>query len=406
MNINLKKYKSSVKALFLILGFVILFGCTESFEIENDRIENFLVINATVTDQIGNQRIVLSRTFGFGEDPIPEEGASIVILENEVTEYQFNENSSGEYLSIRAFAVTAGNEYRLSVRTANGRSYTSEKVIAPQPTSIDRIYVKRVVNDQGTDGVGVFLDAFDPTGNSLYYRHEFEETHRVKAPDWINQDLVTDNSTGTITFGLVRRPEEQKVCYVTKKSNTINIVNNEGLIEDRLQNLKMNFIPVNDIRIADRYSILVKQYVQTREANKFYKVLSDFSGSENLFSQIQPGFIRGNVFSETDVNENVVGFFDVSSVAEQRIFFNRDEFITDVPPFELDCEEIIIKRLRLEGDAEFRVRLNTLIILNKVRLLVIPSFPINQGSVLTFVPRVCGDCTAIGESEVPEFWID
>ena len=409
---NLSNYKNKIDVLFLMLGFVVISGCTESFEIENDRIENFLVINATVTDKTSNQRILLSRTFGFQEsEPIPEEGASIVILENNETEYQFNEDSPGEYYSVQEFGVTAGNEYKLSVRTANGRSYTSEKVIAPQPTSVDRVYAKRMFNDQGTDGIGVFLDSFNPNGNSLYYRYEFEETSRFTAPDWISTDITASGQGNNVTFAYVERPEAERVCYISKRSSSINIANTSSLTEDRIQELPINFIPADDIRISERYSILVKQYVQTREAQSFYSVLNDFSGSESLFSQIQPGFIRGNIVSETDRDENVLGYFDVSSLAEERIFFNRDEFITDIP-FVLDCEPFTPEPDldRPDAYARFLQSLIALIRGNNVRLLIPsplpPPPPPEVFPVFTFVPRICGDCTAIGESEVPEFWID
>ncbi|WP_299438890.1 DUF4249 domain-containing protein [uncultured Aquimarina sp.] len=412
MNINLRNYNSPLKALFFMIGFITLFGCTEPFDIENDRIEDFLVINATVTDQVSNQRIVLSRTFGFEEsEPIPEEGASIVIIENNLTEYPFNENSPGEYYSVQEFGVTAGNEYKLTVRTANGRSYSSQKVIAPQPTSIDRVYAKRMVNDQGTDGIGVFLDTFDPTGNSLYYRYGFEETSKFTAPNWISTDITSSAQGSDVTFAYVERPESERVCYISGRSNSINIANTSSLTEDRIQDLSINFIPVDDIRVSERYSILVKQYVQTREAQSFYRVLNDFSGSESLFSQIQPGFIRGNIVSETDTDENVLGYFDVSSLAEERIFFNRSEFISEIP-FVLDCEPFTPEP-DLEVPNAYQRFLQSLIGLirgNTVRLLnptpLPPPPPPEVFPVFTFVPRICGDCTAVGKSEVPEFWID
>ncbi|WP_299438891.1 DUF4249 domain-containing protein [uncultured Aquimarina sp.] len=403
----MNSYTRHIGILFLLISFVLLFGCTESFEIENDRIENFLVINATVTDKVSNQRIVLSRTFGFEEsEPIPEEGASIVIIENNVTEYQFNENSPGEYYSVQEFGVTAGNEYKLIVRTANGRSYSSQKVIAPQPTSIERVYVKRMINDQGTEGVGVFLDTFDLTGNSLYYRYEFEETYRIVAPLWISFDIVSQLQAADVVFSLVERPQGQRVCYKTELSKNINVVNTSGFTEDRIQDLMINFIPADDIRVADRYSILVKQYVQTKEAQAFYKVLSDFSGSETVFSQIQPGFIRGNIVSETDGDENVVGFFDVSSLTEQRVFFNRGELIGDLPVYMLECQEFVPEPSMNESVFEYEKRLHFTIAGSRYKLASSNLNVTASPPAIRLIPRACGDCTAIGNSEVPGFWVD
>lgn len=396
--------KGHIEKLLFLIVFVTISGCTETFDIENEDLESFMVVNATITDQVKNQKIVLSRTFGFEEeDPVFEEGAIVKVIENDAIEYTFDEIFPGEYQSIQEFGVTADKEYQLSIQTQNGRSYVSEKVIAPKGAFIEEVYAKRMFNDQGVEGIGVFLNSFDAEGNSRYYRFVFEETYRITAPGWIQVDLTYDGSW----FALVPRPEDQKVCYKTQSSIKINLVNTDGLTEDRIQDLFINFIPADDISLVDRYSILVKQFVQTNKANSFYKVLEDFSGSENLFSQIQPGFIAGNIVSKNNDDENVLGFFDVSTVSEQRIFFDRDEFLSDLPAFEIDCEEVILPEEAdptLEG---YVAIVQSTLVSNKVRLKVPPFIP-PPGIIpdFSFVPRACGDCTALGKSAVPDFWID
>lgn len=94
--------------------------------------------------------------------------------------------------------------------------------------------------------------------------------------------------------------------------------------EDRV-NYQIRFLNDDSYLITNRYSILVKQYVQNLAAYTYYQTLKKLSGSESILSQNQPGFFSGNIKSTQNPSEKVIGFFDVSSVSSQRIFFNYSD---------------------------------------------------------------------------------
>ena len=79
----------------------------------------------------------------------------------------------------------------------------------------------------------------------------------------------------------------------------------------------------------------MRQYVQSLEAFSYYDLLNQLSATGNALTQIQPGFIASNIFSTANRDEKVLGFFDVSSVTEERIFFNYEDFFPgeDLPPY-------------------------------------------------------------------------
>ena len=66
----------------------------------------------------------------------------------------------------------------------------------------------------------------------------------------------------------------------------------------------VRFINRNNYIISHRYSILVRQFVQSNEAFTFYETLNDLSRNESLFSETQPGFLAGNVSSTAVVKIN------------------------------------------------------------------------------------------------------
>lgn len=399
---NKKKYsyRNFIKCLIIILYFPFLNGCIEPFDFETESFESILVVNATITNEIKSQEIILSRTFRFEEDvPIPEVSAFIRVVEDSGNEYIFQEGEAGHYKSIEEFRAIEGREYQLFIQTSDGNLYVSNTSSLTGISPITDMYPVQMSNDSDEIGIGILVDSFDPEGNSIYYRYEYEETYRFDAPDWVRFDIVS-TPEGLRPFELVDRPIEKRICYKTEVSNEILVVDTNSLSEDRIDNFVVRFIKSDDVRISDRYSILVRQFIQSEEANGFYKQLSDFSSSDNLFSQTQPGFIVSNITSENNPDEKVLGFFDVSSVSEMRIFFNREDIIQNLPIFTLTCERITPEQSQFESDGEFLARLTEIVnIGNQIYF--------EGGDLsLTFVDRECGDCTASGESEVPDFWID
>ena len=209
---------------FLIITFITLFAisCIEEIDFETETFESALVIEATITNEMKVQEIVLSRTFRFEEDgPVPESGASVAVLNNGAS-ISFSESAPGIYQSDNAFAATPNTDYQLRITTSNGRSYSSTLTQLTNITQIDEVYAMRETNDDGVNGMAIYVDSFDPTGNSKYYRYEYEETYKIIAPKYVSLDLiVTDQDSCFVA--LVDRPVGQRVCYNTVPSINLNL---------------------------------------------------------------------------------------------------------------------------------------------------------------------------------------
>jgi hypothetical protein len=142
--------------------------------------------------------------------------------------------------------------------------------------------------------------------------------------------------------------------------------------------------------LSHRYSILVKQFVQSPEAYAYYETLKGLTqSSTDIFSEDQPGFLAGNISALDDPNENVAGFFEVATVDEKRIFFNYEDFFPgeELPPYILNCVPTISSGEDLARTLE-----------NNTHVF----YDINGG--IRTVPRECGDCTALGSNKIPDFW--
>ena len=389
--------------LCIIIISSILNGCVEPITIDISNFENALVIETTITNEFKYQQIKLTRSFKFEDElPIFEIDASVKIIDDANITYLFQENSPGNYVSVNEFSAQPNKNYQLLITTNNGSSYSSQITKLPTITPIDKVYAIRETDDLGNEGMSIFVDSYDPTGNSKYYRFEYEETYKIIAPKWISKDMIV-SPPPTFQLSFAQKTKEMHTCYNTVISNTIIQTETTDLSEDRVSRFNVRVIPRDNPIITRRYSILVKQYVQSLEAFTYYKTLNKLSGSESLFSQNQPGFFNGNVYSLDDQSEKVLGYFEIASVSSKRMYFNYSDFFPNepFPPYFENCEEFAPGISPIPGEpssvAEF--------ILNGLakyyRRNLEPK--LGEGPYL-LVRRACGDCTVLGINIKPDFW--
>jgi hypothetical protein len=387
-------------------------ACVEPFEATSIVYESALVVEATITNELKQQKVILSRTYKLEEDgPKPERKAMVRIVNDRGGEYDFSEAGAGEYFSQMPFAAQAGTKYQLFITTSEGKSYTSEMTQLTPVAQIDEINATRLVNNAGIEGVAIQVDASSSSGNARNYRYTYAETYKIIAPEWTQQDLRVpdpppgENEAPGCDLDIVPRDSEEQTCYATDLSNSIILTETNDFAEDRVNGFRLRFISRDNYIISHRYSILVRQLVQSPAAYTYFDTLSRFSGTESLFSETQPGFIAGNLFSVSDPDEKVLGYFDVASVTEQRIFFNYDDLFPGepLPPYADPCNLGAPPLSNPSGCV-----LRPIVASNLVSYAGSNSpgpFSPGPGPYLT-VPRICGDCTVLGESEVPDFWTE
>ena len=381
---------------------ILVWACVEPFEPETVTFESALVVEATITDELKTQEIFLTRTFAFEDDgPDAETNASVEVEDDLGNTFVFVESDPGIYRSVTDFSAEDGRNYTLRITTSNGRSYSSDAMDLPASTQLDSIYAERIINADGEEGIGIFADSFSSSGNVQNYRYAYEETFRIIAPDWNPQMLVGDPEGGCEMFVVPRELDEQ-ICYRTDVSTNIIQLQTNNFEEDRVSRFLVRFLNRNNYIISHRYTILVKQLIQSDASYTFYETLNDFSGSESLFSETQPGFLEGNMSSDQDEEEKVLGYFDVATVDERRIFFNYEDFFDGerLPPYVNPCNSSAPIIANEAGCV-----LRPIVESNEVRYLRENVPALNEGP-FRIVPRVCGDCTVLGSTEVPEFWVE
>lgn len=396
--------KTYMRYTILILPLLCLItSCTEQYALQTDTYEDALVVEATITNELKQQKIKISHTYQLEESgPASETGAEVFITDDLGNRYDFSEESvSGVYLSAVPFQAIPVRVYRLNITTRNGKTYTSSSEVLSAINEIQDV-VPSVQVRGGQRGVEINVQSYDPTNSSKYYRYEYEETYKIIAPQWSPSRATIGGEPGFEEINIIPRVGESRICYSTVPSINVLLTTTSGQSEDRVK-YPIRFISNKNYIITHRYSILVRQYIQSLASYSYYKTLNEISGAGSILSQNQPGFLYGNIKSSDNPNEKVIGFFDVSSVSSKRIFFNYTDLFPgeNTPPYITKCD---IKKFTFCFDPNLdecngrelisAIASNSLLYVNGVN------------DVYNMVVPPCGDCTTFSSNIRPSFWID
>ncbi|MBG43892.1 MAG: hypothetical protein CL530_07980 [Aequorivita sp.] len=400
-----------IRFLYTIFISLILLqvSCTEPYEIETVDFESVLVVESTITDEVKPQVVKLSKTSKL-EDPeiLIVDDATVTVSASNGNNISFYwDSETGDYISEQPFSAAPNTSYTLNIVTSDGKRYSSTAVTLPPSVEIGELYAERIVDaTDDKDGVQVLVDTEDLTGQAKYFRYEYEETYKIIAPNpspYISEIVNYNPSTGTYNVILTPR-EPEEICYSTELSSGINQTTTTELNENRVFHFPVRYLSKVDAKLQTRYSILVKQYVQSVEAYTFYKIIDELGSIESLLSQGQPGYVAGNMVSEENPDEKVLGFFEVSSMTSKRIYFNYDDFGLEKPPYFVDCDLLLLDyrdNTNLDNDPDEREIIYTYLSFYDYQVV---SFA--QGVLYTIAKPECTVCTSFSSNVRPSFWED
>ena len=406
------------KPITLFCIVLYLQSCVEPYEAATQSFENSLIVEATITNEQKIQKVKLSRTYRL-EDTIPilVSNALVKVVDDLQNEYSFQESSSGVYLSTVSFAAIPERTYQLKITTDTGNYESVLTELTPLSSGLT-IDATKTITEDGIEGIEITANSFTSLANAKYYRFEYEETYKVVAPYWTPLDAFGVSPFPTLPGPVpshevytLSREQEEETCYRTEFSNVILQEETNKFVEDRVQNFPVRFLSKTAFPITHRYSILVRQHVQSFEAYSFYSTLNKLSNQESLLSQNQPGFVSGNLYAVDNTEEKVIGFFEVSSALTKRIFFDFEDFFPndEKPPYITDCPVITPQLTEVNPTTPGAHNFSPLIslLLNYDYKFVGYNEPyINVNTPYFVVKRACGDCTSLGSNVKPNFWID
>lgn len=312
----------------------------------------------------------------------PEQNAQVTVdgADNSVRPLASSPNG---YYTSAGLNLTIGTEYRVRIKTNNGREYLSEYVKAVQTPPIDSIGWTR-----DDDGAICYVNTHDPAGKTTYYRWEYDDTWQI----------VTYYGAKYIYLGgtavRLRTADEQvSVCWKYGTSTRIILGSSERLQSDVIHEAPLIFYANGDEKLAVRYSVLLRQYALDKKGYEFYELVRKNTESIGSIFDPQPSEITGNITCLTDPKERVIGYVTASTVSEKRAFVTSgqlggwmfEEVCPAIPVIHPDSTEYYFA-------GGYGVPIDAVISGNDTTHFI-------------STPASCGDCTFRGGSLVrPSYW--
>ncbi len=369
--------KQLIIVSFFILSIFTLQGCKEIYEPDLNHDKQYLVVEGMITNLEGPHEIKLSKTnvFGQGYEHIPVENASLKIADSENNVIMLEEVNPGSYYTPDSFSGKIDESYTLHITTESGETYKSKPQELMPPLEIDSFYGEpgfetffyethdeNSIHAEEIEGVNLFIDVsfndertskfryksvlmlqykFIPANTEeeiLYYCWEVKDiTHTVDS-DLIENLSQSESKRNRVGFLPNRKKDMKYIGFPVFKKDTTIQPSPDGEATDMVpitylqpRIFSNSVYTLND----DAYSFYYERHRQT-------------SNEGQLFDPIAPQII-GNIYSEDQQEEVVLGFFEASSVTRVKTYNIRSATIfDDLESFEMpDCSDCCMEELPL-----------------------------------------------------------
>lgn len=302
-------------------------GCKEMYKPDIISSDNsYLVVEGVLNAGNGPASIRITRSFKLDDTARlqGERHAQVTVEDRNNNARTMTMTTDGVYTSA-GLNLTYNEDYRLRIRTAGGKEYLSDFVTAVRTPVIDSIGFR-----QNEEGVQVYVNAYDATGNTRYYRWDYDETWEIRSYyyslyKYVNNQVVERMPTDNVY-----------VCWKYNNSKNIIVGSTASLASDAIIRKPISFIPNGAEQLAIRYSILLRQYAMDKKGYEFFELMKKNTESLGTIFDAQPSEIRGNIQCISDPGEPVIGYITASSIEEQRYFINTTQlanwrFFEDCP---------------------------------------------------------------------------
>jgi hypothetical protein len=369
---------------------VFIYGCKEPFEPQIDFGEtNFLVVEGYIDVGGGATRIKLTRTAQIGKKNtiLVEKRAHVSIEDENGQTYNLTEGEAGVYTS--AFVnLPLSVRYRLRIETYADKVYVSEFTSPIGSPAIDNISWKEL-----SDGVEIAVSTHDEMNQTNYYQWEYEEVWEIVSP----YKSYYTFETGSVKPRAVEETENMYRCWKYFSTPELKIASTASQSEDIVLDKLLLYIPFNDDRLSQKYSVLVRQHALSKEHYEYLQLMEKNTDQVGSFSDPQPSELFGNITCVSAPDEPVVGFIGSYATTEKRIYIYPHEISNW--EFQMACFQVEVFD---HPDSIQKYYVN-----NAYIPTVGASFSLSSPTPLTYfsTPRICVDCRQRGGiNGKPDFW--
>lgn len=374
----------------LIIIFPVLFfiSCIERYESNITGNNNFLIVEAMITDLPEPNEVILTRTVDLNDNnsKIYESNAVVVISDNLGNTTVLDEISEGHYITDSdEFIGKPDVDYILTINTLDGDIYESDPVRLMDIVEIDSVFITPKIITNYTTGMqemGIDINVATKSWNEekeYFLKWDYVETWKLLP-----------------TYSVMSNPDIPHVpCYNIIKSSSIITENTTQYLTNKIAKKEILFINENDYKPYFGYSILVRQTALNESVYQFWKMLEENTQSNgNIFDKIPYNAIS-NIHCRNNNNMKAFGYFNASKVSEKRLSFKPPVLGIKFQNYYDFCNPIAY------APDEFQ----TYIRIANIDSSDVFVYDIVEGKILFFLNRECVDCSKSSTTTIkPAYW--
>lgn len=313
----------SVSSISLLL---VLLACSEVIDISVSESGGQLIISGRVSNSSEGNYVSIHRTGVLGRPPEPVVNAEVIITDGAGDVQRLVAADSGFY-KFRAtdFRGQIGETYGLEVRL-NGQTYYTSAQPMPPLYGRDSLYFEltktETISTQGVlvedDVLEIYMDTeLEDTSGEFYIRWDLEEAYTYLGTFLPSSHFPPGGG--------------QPQCYVTNRLNQQKVFLHNGR-ENKASSIPGQHLisrPIDKSFQALHYFNVIRSSLSS-ETHEYWSQLDRVVNRQGSIFDVAPAAIKGNVIS--DLDEEVLGYFEVVSVDTTRLAVTRN----DVPLFFFD----------------------------------------------------------------------
>lgn len=379
-----------IKIVLFLFCFTVC-SCKDPFTPEvGQNYKDLLVVEGFINIG-GTTQIKVSRSIDLRDSrsTVPEKNASMTIEGEDGSLVKGTSTENGEcFLATKTLSL--GKKYKLRVLLASGKVYETGYLTSKATPEIDSI--SYTASDKGFQ---IFANTHDPANDTRFYTWDYEETWEVRVPfvsthEYKNAQVVERDQSVNI-----------QRCWTSSKSSNILLGSTARLSEDKLTMAPIVYIQGNSIKVANLYSILVRQYGLTKDAYEYLERMKKNTEQIGGIFDAQPSELKGNLICVSDPAEQVLGWVSAGTVVQKRIFISHE----NKPAGGINwvyrqiCNASVIN----QDSLAYYIGSNKFIV-NEMVATAYPGGPLVYK--YTMSSQECIDCRLRGSNSKPSFWLN
>jgi hypothetical protein len=400
-------FKNIRKPLILLFFVCFLITCIDPFSPKLKGTQSLLVVDALLTNENRTCAVKLSRPRQLQNSERPMvSGALVTIRDNDGISTTLNEATNGVYKTDSLiFQGKTGNTYILHIKTPDGTEYESDPCTMSPVQQIDSIYFDKdqeILNNgrEIQTGIKIFLDT-ENSSDSKYLRWIYDEYWIFRVPDPKTYDYISDSIINQVK-------QIKQVCWAYNKSDEILIQSTESAQGNKIQKEPILFIASNKSdRLLIQYCIEVKQLSLSKPEFEFWDHMKQINETGSDIFEKQPFSVTSNIHNINNPDETVLGYFQVSSVEQKRLYITANDLSDlNLPRYNYVCLDTTVSPwnyypIKVSFDQVYTD------FIDDGFAFVRPIYDMrgNLQYIILALPD-CTDCTLRGDLKKPDFWID